>query len=257
MTASQKNKAIRREPTKSEVEYQEATKNVRIATAKLRLTQYGVDVELLSRQNIDKAMNLFDEMDRISTETRSKISQIQNETNTEIQKINQRASEKYNDASKKIDELVKSLKKPEQTQTVDMQQAGQVVGTTIDSQAIKVVPEGEGSTVGTMPEINIRNEMANRITMLMEQQHRRSIERIRDSITDILKEFAIGDNLTIGKGVNILKEDIEKLHKEAKQMAIESTKIEPSEVPADKDIPVVTPEMMEKTEEEMTKREDK
>ncbi len=155
---------------KEQQNYEEAQKNLRIMTAKLRLAQqYGIDTSKLSQQKLDRALRFFDEMEKISVDARNKISEIQREGNIEIQKINQRVDEKYSQVSKDIDNFIKSLKEsqPIIDSKVDEQQIPQVV--------IPIVEKKEKTF----------EERASGLADLILEE---SKEKLKDEILEILKK---------------------------------------------------------------------
>lgn len=96
--------------TKEQVEYEEAKKNFRIATAKTRLYSEGVDLSKVSQQTIDKMMRIFDDMDNVQSDTQQRTSIIKQEAEAKIQKLNQDANDKFGEIQKKYQDLINSLK---------------------------------------------------------------------------------------------------------------------------------------------------
>lgn len=104
------NKARVAPQTKEQIEYEEAKKNFRIATAKTRLYSGGVDPSKVSQQAIDKVLRIFDDMDNVQQDTQQRTSRIQQETEAKIQKLNQDANQKFGEIQKKYQDLMNSLK---------------------------------------------------------------------------------------------------------------------------------------------------
>lgn len=214
---------------KEQQEYEEAQKNLRIITAKLRLVQqYGIDTTKLSQQKLDRFLRLFDEMEKVSADAHNKTSDIQREGNIEIQKVNQKMSEKYTQIAKDIDNLVKSVK---ESQPIIEQQIGQQIEQQL-SQASQVSPiqmvEKKDETI---------EEKAARLADLMLGK---SKEKLIEEIIEVLKKAqdigrttdAIAD-ITMNQGEQALDkiiekvETIENIRVEAKKVAGEViTKIE-------------------------------
>lgn len=96
--------------TKEQIEYEEAKKNFRIATAKTRLSSEGVDLSKVSQQAIDRMMRIFDDMDNVQQDTQQRTSRIQQEAEAKIQKLNQDANKKFGEIQKKYQDLINSLK---------------------------------------------------------------------------------------------------------------------------------------------------
>ena len=97
-------------PTKEQIEYEDAKKNFRIATAKARLLSAGIDQSKISQQVLDKTIRIFDDMDKVQQDTQQKTSKIQRDAEVAIQKINQDANQKYVDVQKRHQDLINSLK---------------------------------------------------------------------------------------------------------------------------------------------------
>jgi hypothetical protein len=107
--------------TKEQIEYEEAKKNFRIATAKTRLYSGGVDPSKVSQQTIDKVLRIFDDMDNVQQDTQQRTSRIQQETDVKVQKINQDANLKFGEIQKKYQDLMNSLKGENKEETIQTQ----------------------------------------------------------------------------------------------------------------------------------------
>ena len=222
--------------TPEQLEYEELMKKVRITTAKLRIAQEGVDVSSISKQKLDMVMRAFDDMEQIQRDNQQKTSKIQQESNIQIQKINQDVSKKMMDIQKKYQDIIKSLKETHPQGSV---QEGQVV-------------EQVTSTVEDVRE-KTHEEKVSGITDVILREMRDTVYK---RVDEIMKTVDTRAEVTIGRGVNSSQEAIEELVDHTKQMTVESAIVGEivGEIPDDKDIPVIVPEMMEKTEEEIAKR---
>lgn len=109
-------------PTKEQIEYEDAKKSFRVATAKARLHSAGIDESKISQYVIDKAMRIFDDMDHIQQDTQQKTSKLQQDAEVAIQNVNRDANEKFGDMQKKYQDLINSLKedKKEDVHQVDI-----------------------------------------------------------------------------------------------------------------------------------------
>lgn len=201
---------------KEQQEYEEAQKNLRVITAKLRLAQqYSIDTTKLSQQRLDKFLRLFDEMEKVSTDARNKTSEIQREGNVEIQKINQKMSEKYNQISKDIDNLAKFIK---ESQPIIEQQAGQQEQTRQVVTSVEAVEEKDKT-------------IEERAAGLADLMLANSKEKLIEEIVDVLKKAqdigkpadAIAD-ITINQGERAVDRVMEKVD------TIENIKIEAKKV---------------------------
>jgi hypothetical protein len=104
------NKAKVVQQTKEQIEYEEARKNFRLATAKARLHSGGVDPSKVPQQAIDKVMRIFDDMDHVQQDTQQRTSRVQQEAEAKVQKLNQDANQKFGEIQKKYQDLINSLK---------------------------------------------------------------------------------------------------------------------------------------------------
>lgn len=231
-----KQKAI----TKEQLEYEELTKKMRIITAKLRITQEGIDISSISQQNLDKIIRTFDDMDKIQRETQQKTSNIQQKANADIQKINQETGKKFSEVQNRYQDLINSLK------TAQLPQLQQQT----EEQPVQVEPVKE-DIVKEDVRVKSHEEIVNEMTDIVLKTMRDSVSQ---KVDEILKAVDSKAEVTVGGGVKLPQEDIEKLHEDAKQMTIESAIIGSEDRPDDKDIPIITSEMMQKTEDEIAKR---
>lgn len=122
-------------PTKEQIEYEDAKKDFRIATAKARLHSAGIDPSKISKQAIDKVIRIFDDMDHVQQDTQQKTSKLQRDVEFSIQKVNQDANQKFNDLQRRYQDLITSLKgnkKEELPQVDDVTGSNQ---TNVDMQA--------------------------------------------------------------------------------------------------------------------------
>lgn len=104
-------------PTQEQIEFVEAEKTYRIATAKARLISAGIEPSKISKQAIDKMMRIFDETDRIQKENQLSISELQmkirkaqQEGDMAIHLANQEAQQKFNEIQKRFQDMLNSLK---------------------------------------------------------------------------------------------------------------------------------------------------
>ena len=231
-----KQKAI----TKEQLEYEELTKKMRIVTAKLRIAQEGIDISSISQQNLDKIIRTFDDMDKIQRETQQKTSNVQQKANADIQKINQETGKKFSEVQNRYQDLINSLKI---AQLPLLQQQ-------TEEQPVQVEPVKE-DIVKEDVRVKTHEETVDEITDIVLKTMRDSVSQKVDEILKVVDSKA---EVTVGGGVKVPQEDIEKLHDDAKQMTIESAIIGSEDRPDDKDIPIITSEMMQKTEDEIAKR---
>lgn len=217
----------RQGPIPEQLEYEELAKKMRLVTTKLRIAQEGISVSALSQQKLDRIIRIFDDMDQIQRDTQQKTSKIQQDTNIEVQKVNQDAGKKFADMQKKYQDLIKSLKENNpQVQQIEEQVQAEPVKEEIAQEEIRE---------------KTHEERVNEITDIVLKAMRDSVSQ---KVDEILKIVDSKTEFTIGRGVKLPQEDIEKLHEDARQMTIESALL-PVDKPNDKDIPVIT---LQKTE---------
>lgn len=229
------------EKTREQIEYDEATKNVKVLTARLRLSQQGIDTSSISRQELDRIIALYDKMDVIAADTRNKTSEIQRDSNTDIQRVNQKANEKYSQASKEIDILINKMKKAEKV-TDEKTEPETGIETIKEEIKPNISPE-------KMKE-DIINSFTDRI-----------MQKVRKEVTNTFEEYMnmissspmVVPQVTIGQGV-VNKDVAEEIVINAGQVMVEESKKIKPERPDDKDIPVITSEMMKNTDEEIAKK---
>lgn len=218
---------------KEQQEYEEAQKNVRTIASKLRLAQqYGIDTTKLSQQKLDRFLRLFDEMEKVSADARNKTSEIQREGNVEIQKVNQKASEKYTQIAKDIDSLVKSVKESQHADSATEQQIGQQI-------------EQQGQThqiVAPVEAVEKRDEtIEEKATRLADLMLTKSKDKLKDEIVEILKKAqdmakttdAISD-ITTNQGIKNSEEVIRQVE------TIENVKVEAKKVTGEVTTPDIT-----------------
>jgi hypothetical protein len=220
--------------TPEQLEYDELTKKMRLTTAKLRIAQEGIDVSSISQQSMDKIIRIFDEMEHIQKDNQQKTSKIQQDGNIQTQKVNQETGKKFGDAQKRYQDLIKSLKEGH-PQEIKEEQVDQEIAQPI----VEKVRE------------KTREERVSEITDIVLRSMRDSVYK---RVDEIMKTIDMRTEVTIGRGVNASEGVIEELVDNTKQMTVESAIIGSEDKPADSDIPIITQEMMKKTEEEIMKR---
>ena len=104
--------------TKEQIDYDEALKNMRHVTARLKISQEGIDIQKMSQQELDNAMKLFDEMEIIQRDFNIEAQKAQQEINNKMRSLQESANKKFADAQNRYRELIKSIK-GEKTVNVD------------------------------------------------------------------------------------------------------------------------------------------
>jgi len=160
-------RAARPEKTKEQIEYEEATKNLKVLTTRLRLSQQGIDTSLISRQELDRVMAIYDRMDAIAADVRNRTAEIQKESNIEIQRINQKANEKYSQISKDLQAIIDQMKRVDKTPAIQqevVQQEKEEVRQQISPEKVKE---------------DVINAFADRI-----------IQKVRKDVVDALEDYS-------------------------------------------------------------------
>jgi 5-carboxymethyl-2-hydroxymuconate isomerase len=222
---------IKTTPTPEQLEYDELTKKMRLATAKLRIAQEGVDVSSISQQNMDKIMRIFDDTEHAQRDVQQKTSKIQQDANIQTQKVNQDAGKKFGDIQKRYQDLIKSLKEGHHQEIKEEQVVQDVVAQPI----IEGVRE------------KTHDDKVSEITDIVLRAMRDTVYK---RVDEIMKTVDTRAEITIGRGVDASQEVTEELVDHTKQMTVESAIIGSGDKPDDKDIPTIVPETMKKTGED-------
>lgn len=214
-------------PTPEQLEYDELTMKIRFATAKLRISQEGVDVSSISQQNIDNIMRIFDDTEHFQRDTQQKISNIQQSASIQIQMINKDADKKFGDIQKRYQDLIKSLKEghPQEIQEEQVQDAV------------------------TQPIVEEIREKAHedKVSEITDIVLRAMKDTIYKRVDEIMKTADTRVEVTIERGIDA--EVVEELADHTKQMTVESAITDTEERPDGKDIPIVSG-TVKKTEED-------
>ncbi len=220
--------------TPEQLEYDELIKKMRLATTKLRITQEGIDVLSLSKQKMDMITRIFDEMEQINKDNQSKTSKIQQDSNIQIQKVNQETGKKFTEIQKKYQDLIKSLKEGHEIK--------------------EEIKEEEKVPQEIIEEIRPEKTHEERVNEITDEILKSMRDSVSKKVDEMLKITDINAEIKIGKHAKSLsKEELGLLIESSKKMAVTAAIIN-QERPEDKDIPEITPEMMKETEEEIAKR---
>ena len=96
--------------TKEQVEYEKALKNLRYMTAKLKISQEGVNIENVPDDELEIVTKLFDEMDMIQRDFNIEAQKIQMEVNNKMRELQEGANKKLADAQARYRGLINSMK---------------------------------------------------------------------------------------------------------------------------------------------------
>lgn len=96
--------------TKEQVAYEEALKSMKRVTARLKISQEGINMDDVSQEKLDIATNLFDEMDVIQRDFNIESQKIQQDINNRMRKVQEDANKKFGDVQNRYLELISSMK---------------------------------------------------------------------------------------------------------------------------------------------------
>lgn len=111
-------------PTKEQIEYNDALKNFKYVTVRLRLSQEGINTDNISKQKLENVIKLFDEMDLIQRDFNVDVQTIQQEAENKMKELQTNANKKYEDAQNRYKELIDSIKKETEKKKTVYKDAG-------------------------------------------------------------------------------------------------------------------------------------
>ena len=110
MSIEDANISIKPVLTKEQVDYEEALKNMKYTTAKLRISQEGINTSDISPKMLDDIVKLFDEMDTIQRDFNVEAQKIQQDTNNKMRILQEGANKKFADTQHMYRELINPMK---------------------------------------------------------------------------------------------------------------------------------------------------
>ncbi len=110
MTIKDANINIQPMLTKEQIAYEDAMKNVKYATARLKISQEGLKSDNLSQNQLDDVIKLFDEMDTIHRDFNIEAQKLQQDSNTKIKTLQEDANKKLTDIQGKYRVLIEIMK---------------------------------------------------------------------------------------------------------------------------------------------------
>ncbi len=188
-------------PTKEQIEYEDAKKNFRVATAKARLHSAGIDPSKISQQAIDKVMRIFDDMDHIQQDAQQNTSKLQRDTDIAIQKINQDANKKFGDIQKKYQDLVNSLRGDKKEEMLQIDSPVQIqADVQEESPKGEIRKETREDRIAKMTEILLQamrvqiNEKVNEIMLTIDKKVDDIVTQNSDKVDDIVIQTDVQKN---------------------------------------------------------------
>ena len=110
MSIEDANVSIKPVLTKEQVDYEEALKNMKYTTAKLRISQEGINTSDISPKILDDVTELFDEMDTIQRDFNVEAQKIQQDAGNKMRILQEGANKKFADAQNMYRELINPMK---------------------------------------------------------------------------------------------------------------------------------------------------
>ena len=97
--------------TKEQIDYEEALKNMKRVSARLKISQEGVDVQKISQDELDNAIKMFDEMEIIQRDFNIEAQKAQQEINNKMKSLQDSANKKFADVQNRYRELMESMRR--------------------------------------------------------------------------------------------------------------------------------------------------
>lgn len=96
--------------TKEQIAYDDAVKNMKQITARLKISQEGIDTNDISPDILESVITLFDQMDMLQRDFNIEAQKLQQDINNKMTKLQEDANKKYADVQNRYRELINSMK---------------------------------------------------------------------------------------------------------------------------------------------------
>jgi hypothetical protein len=96
--------------TKEQEDYEEALKNMRYVTARLKISQEGINTNDISQENLESATKVFEEMDVIQRDFNIEAQKIQQDVNNRMRILQEGANKKFGEVQNRYRTLINSMK---------------------------------------------------------------------------------------------------------------------------------------------------
>jgi len=96
--------------TKQQIAYDEAIKNMKYITAKLKLSQEGIDTDLVSHDSMQAIVSIFDEMETVQREFNVEMQKFQIDANNKAKLLQEDANKKFANVQNRYREIIESMK---------------------------------------------------------------------------------------------------------------------------------------------------
>jgi len=151
--------------TKEQIEYNDALRNLKYVTARLRLSQEGINTDNISQQKLETVIKLFDEMDSIQRDFNVEMQTIQQEVDNKTREFQANANKKFGDAQNRYKELINSMKSETEKKKITYEDAG--VSRDKIAQAEDAFAKSLGIEIKDKKEIDISEEKAKEIQKML------------------------------------------------------------------------------------------
>lgn len=96
--------------TKEQVAYDDAVKNLRYISARLKISQEGINMQDISPEQLETAISLFDQMEMIQRDFNIEAQKLQQDANNKMRILQEGANKKFGDVQNRYMELINSMK---------------------------------------------------------------------------------------------------------------------------------------------------
>ena len=110
MTVQSANINIQPVLTKEQIAYDDAVKNMKQITARLKISQEGIDTNDISPDILETVVTLFDQMDMLQRDFNNDAQKLQQDINNKMTKLQEDANKKFADVQNRYRELINSMK---------------------------------------------------------------------------------------------------------------------------------------------------
>lgn len=110
MTVQSANINIQPVLTKEQADYDEALKNMKYVSARLKISQEGINTNDISQEKLEAAAKLFDEMETIQRDFNIEAQKVQMDINNRMKMLQDGANKKFGETQNRYRELINYIK---------------------------------------------------------------------------------------------------------------------------------------------------
>ncbi len=96
--------------TKQQIAYDEAIKNMKYITAELKLSQEGINTDLVPYDTMKTVVSIFDEMEAVQREFNIEMQKFQIDTNNKAKLLQEDANKKFANVQNRYRDIIESMK---------------------------------------------------------------------------------------------------------------------------------------------------